>query len=684
MKEVNKVGKVISKNKRDVIVDGIHVQYFRKSIESSIGKKGTLEIIQAGAAVVENLNDPSEIKADERIGLMFGRIQSGKTNSYTGSIAVAADNKYKCFIVLTSDNLWLYNQTLSRLKRGLPGLSILGKEDWENNTSIIPSKLKMNGVVLVSTKNGTILEKLIEAIKLTKASSYAALIIDDEADQASLNTHAAKKNDDASPVNAQISGIREQFPNKTFIQVTATPQALFLQGLEHPYRPGFTILTEAGEGYVGGETFFGSDEYRYLSCPIEEDEINSLISTKVKSASKTIPKGLKEAICTFYIGATIKLIREEGEHFSFLCHVSLQKADHEHIRNIIQRFTNKLAMDLNEGNDGNTVTHKLLKASYNDLIPFVLAPPDFDEVIKQLAFFAASTDIQVLNTDAKTGSEPRYDSCYNILIGGTKLGRGVTIERLLVTYYGRQAKNPQMDTVLQHARMYGYRQSDLDVSRIYLPKHLAERFRLIYESEEALRDIISRYKDEGYRGIWLSKKIKATRSNVLDPNELGTFVAGKTYFPHKPLYKKAQISASTTALDELLRGKFPSEPKAKAVKVPITFIMELLEYTKCENDSSGLWSDERIIMALERLKNDYQEAYLIVREDRKLSRKDTPTGLGAVYQSSELKLAGTDLPTLLMLRQNGKKSPQGWDDQEFWIPALRFPEGNYALMFNLS
>ncbi|MGE5403315.1 MAG: hypothetical protein ACM3PP_00045, partial [Candidatus Saccharibacteria bacterium] len=224
------VGKTISNNLRDVVLDGVHAGFFRKEMEPSIGSKGVSKIIKAGASVVENLNDPNIESAPEKIGLLFGRIQSGKTNSYTGTIALAADNGFKCFIVLTSDNLWLYNQTRSRLLKGLPGLSILGKDDWENSIGSISTKFSRNGVVFLSTKNSTILDKLIDVLTRCGAAKYAALIIDDEADQASLNTHASKaKKDDTSQINAAITSIRSLFKNKGFIQVTATPQALFLQ-----------------------------------------------------------------------------------------------------------------------------------------------------------------------------------------------------------------------------------------------------------------------------------------------------------------------------------------------------------------------------------------------------------------------------------------------------------------------
>lgn len=649
---------------KTIVTDGTHITHFKKHLQ--IKNVLSVDLIKKAAEVVENVVGLREL-AGERIGLMFGRIQSGKTNSLIASLAMAADNGYKCFIVLTSDNLWLYQQTISRLRQSLPGITVMGKEEWENNHDSIKTKLQLNGVIFVSTKNVTNLRKLNKTILNTNASLKPAIIFDDEADQASLNTNIGKEDDDPSKINALISEIRKTFRVRTYIQVTATPQALFLQGLHSLYRPTFTVLIEPGEGYIGGDVFFADENSQYLNI-VPNTEIDLLTSDTPR-----LPEGLKYSICWFYIGSSIQLLKSEGSNFSFLCHVSLKKIHHENVRQLIQHYTDQMAKSLCIG-EVNTETEKtlnLLQKAHNKMCLRVKDIPSFDEVLDQLKFAIASTDIQVLNTD-RTKGEPRYDNIYNILIGGTKLGRGVTIERLLVTYYGRQTNKPQMDTVLQHARMYGYRSRDLAVTRVFLPDHLASRFRFIDESENNLRNVISKHRDEGLRSIWLSG-IKPTRSNVLDPNEIGAFAAGSAYFPHKPLYKKNDIANLTRKLDTLL-DKYS---KSGYSEVPIELISGLLKYTRTDPTSPGLWREERILMALEKLQENYDTAFLSVKRKRNLSQTGN---LRNVYTSSDMNSIPDDKPTLLMLRQNGYL----WDDQAFWIPVFRFPEGNYAFMFNVT
>lgn len=245
---------------KTIVTDGTHITHFKmilrkKNISSD-------DLIKKAAEVVENAVDWRESNGERR-GLMFGRIQSGKTNSLIASLAMSADNGYKCFIVLTSDNLWLYQQTISRLRQSLPGITVVGKEEWADNTDSIKNKLQLNGVVFVSTKNVTNLKKLTKTIINTKADTQPTIIFDDEADQASLNTNIGKEEDDPSKINALISELRKNFRIKTYVQVTATPQALFLQGLASLYRPEFTVLLEPGEGYIGGDIFLMGKKVNY-------------------------------------------------------------------------------------------------------------------------------------------------------------------------------------------------------------------------------------------------------------------------------------------------------------------------------------------------------------------------------------------------------------------------------------
>ena len=111
----------------------------------------------------------------------------------------------------------------------------------------------------MTTKNGSLLNTLIENFKKGHVRGLSCLIIDDEADQASLNTKTSRADGTRSKINEKISELRAFFEKNTYLQVTATPQALFLQTQGHEFRPKFTVLSHPGSDYVGGDDFFGDD-----------------------------------------------------------------------------------------------------------------------------------------------------------------------------------------------------------------------------------------------------------------------------------------------------------------------------------------------------------------------------------------------------------------------------------------
>src|SRR5262249_1387341 len=155
---------------------------------------------------------------------------------------------FDCILVLTTDNDPLYEQTLDRVKAALRGLTILGKKEWKD-PSRFAKQLKAKPFGVVCSKNGSMLKSLLEAYQKAKSKGLSVLIIDDEADQASLNTFTSAQSGKVSTINQAITDFRNYFPVNTYLQVTATPQALFLQKPKHRYRPTFTVLTDPGTGY---------------------------------------------------------------------------------------------------------------------------------------------------------------------------------------------------------------------------------------------------------------------------------------------------------------------------------------------------------------------------------------------------------------------------------------------------
>jgi len=247
-------------------------------------------------------------------GLVYGLVQSGKTGVLTVSGAMGADEGYRTIIILTSDNDPLYNQTLGRVQEAFPGIDILGKNDFKDCDSFL-QRIKGGTCAIVTTKNASRLRTLIENFQQGKVRGLTCLIIDDEADQASPNTRAGRDDGSKSAINERISELRTFFDKNTYLQVTATPQALFLQTPGHSFRPKFTVLSHPGHDYVGGTDFFADG-----STLVEEFDLNdiTILAPGLQPRPRLeIPKSLLRALDTFMVGATYKRTQDAEQNCAF-------------------------------------------------------------------------------------------------------------------------------------------------------------------------------------------------------------------------------------------------------------------------------------------------------------------------------------------------------------------------------
>ncbi|MCF8470238.1 MAG: Z1 domain-containing protein [Reyranella sp.] len=663
---------------RQIIRDGLHTAEALSVLGNEIKAPESLHAIAERAAhLLGYAVDPIAGPVEPSYGLLYGLIQSGKTSVITITTAMAADNGFKCVVILTSDLNPLYSQTLRRIRSQLRGLKVFGKSDWD--TPAFERQVRTSPFVIVCSKNPNHLASLLDAFKKVGSAGARGLptmIIDDEADQASLNTHTqknAKKNSvDISKINELISNFRGFFQTNTYLQVTATPQALFLQRPDGSYRPSFTVLSEPGPGYVGGEAFF-EDNSKLLRF-VDIDEVDELKSGHQPSPTHRIPDGLKEALLSFWIAAAARNIQFPEENFSFLCHISHTKIDHKHIVGLIDKFREDAVNAFADRTS--TAFQKLeieLLAEHRDLAGTEPALPPFAKILDRIAFLLPAASIKEINSNSNEEITP--DHVYSIFVGGNKLGRGVTIPNLITSYYGRNPKRPNSDTVLQHARMYGYRQSHIGVTRLFLPDKLAEHFRIIHQMEKALRALVGKHPQGQFEGIYLASPLQATRRNVLDPNAIGVYVAGGWINPRYILRTPA-VTEATKWLDEQL-AKYDGQEEY--YQTDVASVRALIE--KCVADpaqGTELWNTKTIGAALEKLETlSGQKAYIRVQRDRALeaTRRETQ----GHYSGGEDDLVPSDAVTLFMFRI--RKSNRG---EVAWLPQVRFPDGNYAIAFSFD
>jgi len=674
--------------------NGEHINALRDYLSSTdhISPDAFKNILQDACEVYKECLPLNQKKSKQ--GLIYGHIQSGKTAVIIATMALAADNGYKKFIMLTSNFNDLYEQTLERVRKSLD-FEVVEKNDFSRHSGL-SSHLPM---VLVSSKNAIVLKKLSKLVDELNWQHEPVMIIDDEADQASLNTNINKK-DELSPINRWIQVLRD-CDFHVYLQTTATPQALFLQDEGDAFLPEFVISTRAGNGYIGGNYFFENDDFGSS----KHIEIVDAIDVGRLRTSNQIPNSVAESIVLFFLASAILRLQESThntQNYTYLLHTSFKQNDHTLSTKLVEEFKNQFAIELGIADrrsidDIEPSFKKKLESSYANLQKTFNNIPKLEDILKEAAKKIASTQVKEIN--AKTGGGVDRDplSRHTLYIGGTKISRGVTVKNLLVTYYGRDTKSgiAQIDTVLQHARMYGYRQNELPAIRIYLPLHLAQRFYDIHQTDNDMRLLCQSIKAPIREIPLANKDLKPSRRNVLNKKTvlLKAYVAKSQHFPNVPISELNELGNQTNELDVLL-----SEEKYSKVRYPyfvtIDDVLEILNFKFAASNSSSAWNDELIRQTFSLMKEKEWEnkaTLIIVNRSSKLKKHKSrqyeklATVLPGREKKDPLYGAPKNYPILFMTRLTGEKHFQGgWHGVPFWIPVVRFPDGGYAFSINTT
>jgi hypothetical protein len=485
--------------------------------------------------------------------LLYGRIQSGKTLGMITFSALAIDNGFRVIVVLTSDNVKLVEQTASRFT-ALEGIvkDSTRVASWADDANHVRKSLADVGLVLVCAKNQSHLAKLVEFLALIGAADFPAIVLDDEADQATLDTTLAARSSGrtnapkhGSTINRrtianthedeQGRSVFEMLRHCVFIQVTATPYALLLQNLNSPLRPKFTRLLHPGEGYTGGERFFSGEHLDDQLPPlifVNEDE-----SGELSRKAEVAPDGLVRALAFFCVacGAQATLSPASAARTqNFLCHTSQKREDHGHLASLIRRYVDEVNDELRKPElTGRVRLH--FEAAYTDLARTLTGAPSLQTIVADLKRRLPKREVIVVNSD---GGNAEFSRGTNFIVGGNILGRGLTIENLLVTYYLRSAKVSQMDTMLQHARMFGYRETLLPYTRVFLPERLALRFHRIHAAEHNLRGLLADRDRFARIPVEVGGELRATRPGVLETGSILAYTPGQHVYPNAPLISR--------------------------------------------------------------------------------------------------------------------------------------------------
>jgi len=473
-------------------------------------------------------------------GLVVGYVQSGKTANFTAVAARAADVGYRLIIVLSGIHDSLRNQTQRRLDQELAGVGVdwitLTDESADFQEPTVADGFGSTGTVLIVAKKITpILKRLNQWFgKLEgRLADIPVLLIDDEADQASINTRGNRRDpsidndmaldDDTAPslTNALIRDILRKIPRATYIAYTATPFANILidpdtsdsQFGEDLFPKDFVIQLPRPDGYTGTEELFGtSAEGRDVLRPVDPADVKALKSRHRRKSEAIVargpldlPQSLVDALLTFALVGAIRLLRgQSGKPHTMLVHVSQLQQDQLRIGAAIEEQIRNW-FHHEEAEPG--VLAQMFRSTLAGL-GTVEIPGTDEMVLKEAVNNLARLDVVVLNST--TGDELDYDlkpGRQLVAVGGNRLSRGLTLEGLTIAYFLRTTT--LADALLQMARWYGFRAGYDDLIRIWTTEGIAQWFVELALVEESLRDSITALNKAGRRPDQMAIRMRA-------------------------------------------------------------------------------------------------------------------------------------------------------------------------------
>lgn len=537
-------------------------KWSQKTIEKSINEPTDF--------VMNCISNPNSGVPEKSYGAVFGYVQSGKTANYIGLINKAVDAGYRIIIVLAGMHNNLRSQTQMRIdeevlgfetsieylkkKSGLvPSVIGVGNLNFKMDKSIEPltsrdekgdftknrasvSKLYEQPKIFIVKKKNTVLQCIYDNLSKNHAivtnpdgkkkypCEYSLLIIDDEADQASVNTkYKTDRNgeisdeSDVSRINELIRKILSLFSCRSYVGYTATPYAnVFIppqisdDELEDDLFPkDFIVCLPKPAGYVGAMEFFGEDE-NSETMPLRRritTELDNFIDSKTKQIISPLPDELKKAILCFIIITAARNVRGQVlEPNSMLIHVNRLNDVQNSLKSMVDDYFSEVQSYINGGDteiidtlhdlwDKDFVpTTKKMQQDFSAYMEGVDCS-DWSDVETEIKRLIGNHQIRVFEINGKSDDVLCYkefkdeDRQLNVIaIGGDKLSRGLTLEGLTVSFFMRSSQ--MYDTLMQMGRWFGFRPKYTDLCRLFVSDELFRWFMVVSFATENLRNQI--------------------------------------------------------------------------------------------------------------------------------------------------------------------------------------------------
>ncbi|MCY4300238.1 MAG: Z1 domain-containing protein [Aestuariivita sp.] len=637
--------------------------YYWDRYRKLLGEKGFSGHVLAALDIVTNrtlglLENPKKEGKWDRRGMVVGHVQSGKTANYIGLVAKAADAGYKVIIVIAGLHNNLRSQTQSRLDEGFTGYdsanllsndkdseSIIGVGRYNSSrrpnsftntlrdfnkqtaTSIgIPLINLKEPVIFVIKKNTNTLRNMLEWLTEhnarggTSSISAPMLIIDDEADNASINIKKGK--DEVSRINGQIRQLLDIFNRSCYVGYTATPFAnIFIDPDSDDDMFGddlfprdFIVSLDPPDNYFGASRVFlnGSPDIPGSSVVrlIDDSEHWLPFRHKKDQFIEGLPESLKDAIRTFVLGRAIRLTRgHDGKHNSMLVNISQFTDVQRKIRNEIHNFVDEIRSHIRI--NGAKPFHEAVRdpeiAALKRVFEMEYSTTDTLWPEVQHRLWDSISPIKVIEINSRSSDSLNYQDYKNsglnvITVGGYSLSRGLTLEGLMVSYFRR--KSMMYDTLMQMGRWFGYRVGYDDLCRVWMVEEAEGWYAHIAESIEELRDELRRMEAANATPMDFGLKVRSHPDTLIVTarNKMGSgerlvvsiglanrFVETSTLRRNKDSIKANALAAVRLA-EKIRSSGFPYEDRSDTHggrlyrRIPASHVMDFLfEFRNHEN-----------------------------------------------------------------------------------------------------
>lgn len=603
------------------------------------------ELNQCSDIILDHLANPKSTKYFNKKGLVIGDIQSGKTANYTALINKAIDAGYKIVIVLAGMTRDLRNQTQKRLDAEVLGyetktegkgktigvgefksLNIEGLTysdspkdfgDMKKYFSTHTLDQNLNPIVAIVKKQTSVLTHLHNFLSKSQAYCYTndkldipILIIDDEVDQASVDTKNAQTLEEASAINKKIRTILDGLNRYSYVGYTATPFAnVFIDPDKQDLYPKDFILTiPSSNDYCGIKEYFGvnaideddysSDHSNDLFVNIKDygELFNNAKRIDAGSVTEALNNSIKDAIKSFIIAASIKKARGFEGYNSMLIHIARYKNPATTLKPLINKHLGDLYTRLKYDSRNTIKDFEYFWVKNFKPVSEIRLENDFVDTWEKIEPFLLPTiessmnNLLVLNGDSgdildysvsKTGDY--------IVIGGDKLSRGLTLEGLVVSYYYRNSK--MYDSLLQMGRWFGYRKGWIDVCRVFTTVRFMNDFITVGKVLQKFKtDIDEMYKQKlnprevGQRIMYSPNLIPTARNKMKSVSKIKISFSGEIQqvisFDRKNIAYNFELTKDF--LNKIGPGEVRQNNKVVFKNVPVNLILEYLKaYKEC-------------------------------------------------------------------------------------------------------